>query len=85
MTKLDGNMLAGRLVDMLGWDATAADARCIHCGTHGPIAVAVVYATAMGIVARCSTCDGVLATFVDGDQGRAWFGMPGITAMEVPR
>ena len=32
MTKLDGNVLAGRLADVLGWDATAADARCAHCG-----------------------------------------------------
>jgi hypothetical protein len=85
MTRLDGNVLAGRLVDVLGWDATAADARCAHCGSHGAIAVAVVYATAMGTVARCSTCDGVLATFVDGDHGRVWFGMPGISALEVTR
>jgi hypothetical protein len=85
MTMLDGNMLAGHLADMLGWDATAADARCAHCGTRGPIARAVVYATAMGIVARCPTCDGVLVMFVDGDGGRAWFGMPGISALEMVR
>ena len=85
MTRLDGNVLAGRLVDVLGWDATAADARCAHCGSHGQIAVAIVYATAMGTVARCSTCDGVLATFVEGDYGRVWFGMPGISALEVTR
>ncbi|MCR2762388.1 DUF6510 family protein [Microbacterium sp. zg.B48] len=85
MTKLDGNVLAGRLVDMLGWDATTAEARCTTCGTHGMIAVAVVYATAMGTVARCSHCDSVLATFVEGDGGRVWFGMPGISALEVSR
>ena len=83
MTKLDGNVLAGRLADVLGWDATAADARCAHCHAHGAIAVAVVYATAMGTVARCSSCDSVLATFVEGDGGRVWFGMPGITALEM--
>ena len=85
MTRLDGNVLAGRLVDVLGWDATSADARCAHCGTHGPIAVAVVYVTSMGTVARCPHCDGVLATFVEADDGRIWFGMPGITALEVAR
>lgn len=85
MSRLDGNVLAGRLVDVLGWDATATDVRCRHCGRHAPIGVAVVYATAMGTVARCGSCDGVLATFVDGDGGRAWFGMPGISAMEVTR
>lgn len=85
MTRLDGNVLAGRLVDVLGWDATTADARCARCGTRGPIAVAVVYATSMGTVARCPHCDAVLATFVEADDGRVWFGMPGITALEVDR
>ena len=85
MTRLDGNVLAGRLADVLGWDASGADARCVHCGTHGPLAVAVVYATAMGTVARCPHCDGVLATFVETGEGRIWFGMPGITALEVLR
>ena len=85
MEKLDGNVLAGHLADVLGWDATAADARCMHCGRHGAVALAVVYATAMGTVARCAHCDSVLAVFVDGDNGRTWFGMPGITALEVTR
>lgn len=29
MTPLDGNALAGRLDDLLGWDATASEVRCI--------------------------------------------------------
>lgn len=85
MTPLDGNALAGRLADVLGRDATAAEAWCRHCGDRSVIAVCVVYATAMGTVARCRSCDGVLATFVDADDGRSWFGMPGITALEMPR
>jgi len=85
MSRLDGNMLAGRLVEVLGWDATTADARCAQCGTHGPLALALVYATSMGTVARCPHCDGVLAIFVEADDGRVWFGMPGITALEVTR
>jgi len=85
MTTLDGNVLAGRLADTFGWDATAADARCATCGAHGPIAIAVVYATRMGVVARCGNCDGVLATFVEAADGRAWFGMPGISALEITR
>lgn len=85
MTKLDGNALAGHLTDILGWDATATDVRCAHCGAHGVIAIAIVYASAMGTVARCGECDGVLAVFVDGADGRSWFGMPGISALEVTR
>ncbi|HWI30307.1 MAG TPA: DUF6510 family protein [Microbacterium sp.] len=85
MTRLDGNVLAGRLADLLGWDATATDARCSQCGIHGAIARAIVYATAMGTVARCAQCDGVLATIVEGDGGRVWFGMTGVTALELTR
>ncbi|GAA1678520.1 DUF6510 family protein [Microbacterium lacus] len=85
MTRLDGNVLAGRLVDALGWDATAADARCAGCGSHGALAGAVVYVSAMGSVVRCPHCDAILATFVESDTGRMWFGMPGISALEVTR
>lgn len=85
MTRLDGNVLAGRLADVLGWDATAADARCAGCGSHGPIGVAVVYVTPMGTIARCGHCDTVLATFVEADDGRIWFAMTGISALEVTR
>ena len=84
MTRLDGNVLAGRLVDALGWDATGADARCSGCGAHGALGAAMVYATAMGTVARCGHCDSVLAIFVEADGGRAWFGMTGVTALEMP-
>lgn len=83
MAVLDGNVLAGRLVDVLGWDATATATRCAHCGAREVMARAVVYATAMGSVARCASCDGVLATFVEGDGGRVWFGMTGVTALEL--
>ena len=85
MTRLDGNVLAGALTDALGWDPTASDARCRHCGAHGSLALAVVYASDMGLVARCASCDAVLAVVVEGRAGRTWFGMPGITAMEVSR
>lgn len=84
MARLDGNVLAGRLADLLGWDATATPARCAHCGARELIARSVVYATAMGSVARCASCDGVLATFVEGDGGRIWFAMTGMTAFELP-
>lgn len=82
--RLDGNVLAGALSDALGWDPTNSDARCRHCGTHGALALAAVYASGMGMVARCTSCDAVLATVVEGDDGRIWFGMPGISALEMP-
>jgi len=83
MTLVDGNALAGRLADLLGWDATASEVRCTHCGFAGLIATAAVYASAMGVVVRCRTCDAVLLTVVDGAGGRAWLGMPGLSAIEI--
>lgn len=85
MTLLDGNALAGRLDDLLGWDATASLVRCRHCGIPGLLATASVYASAMGTVVRCRSCDAVLITVVDGADGRTWLGMPGLTALEMRR
>lgn len=85
MDVLDGNALAGRLADLLGEDPTASLVRCRSCGAGGAIATVVVYATAMGAVARCRSCDAVLMTIVDAVGGRSWFGMPGISAIEVRR
>lgn len=83
MDVLDGNALAGRLADLLGWDATDSRVRCRACGDGGAVAEVVVYASAMGAVARCRSCDAVLMTIVDAVAGRSWFGMPGIDALEV--
>jgi hypothetical protein len=85
MNVLDGNALAGRLADLLGWDATDSPIRCRSCGMGGAVAAATVYVTAMGAVARCRACDAVLLTVVDAVGGRSWFGMPGIDALEVRR
>ena len=85
MDVLDGNALAGRLADLLGWDATDSRVRCRACGDGGAVAQVVVYASAMGAVARCRSCDAVLMRIVDAVAGRSWFGMPGIDALEVRR
>ena len=85
MDVLDGNALAGRLADLLGWDATDSLVRCRSCGDGGAVAVAAVYVSPMGAVARCRACDAVLLTIVDAVGGRSWIGMPGIDALEVRR
>jgi hypothetical protein len=82
MTHLDGNMLAGAFSDVFAFDVTTAAARCAGCGAVAELATAMVYVTDAGSVARCAGCDAVLATMVQGD-GRMWFGLRGITAVEV--
>lgn len=85
MTTLDGNSLAGRLDDLLGWDATDSEVRCTHCGLRDLLATSTVYASAMKVVVRCRSCDAVLLTVVDAPDGRSWLGMPGLSAMEMRR
>ena len=83
MTHLDGNVLAGVLADALGADLTDRSARCAHCGTIDVLARSLVYVSDMGMVARCPSCSGVLATTVTTGDGRRWFGMPGVAAIEL--
>jgi phage FluMu protein Com len=84
MQHLDGNVLAGPLAGLFGFDATMASARCAGCGHVAVLAAAMVWADAMGYVVRCADCDSVLATVVEGDD-RAWISLSGISALEVPR
>jgi hypothetical protein len=82
MTLLDGNALAGALVDVLGADPTSARLRCAACGSLGSLGETRVYRSAMGSVARCLGCDTVLVTVVsEGDRRRV--GFPGVRAAVV--
>lgn len=84
MEHVDGNALAGQLAEFFSFDATTATARCNGCGAVGELARAMVYRSDAGTVVRCSTCDHVLATLVE-SVDRAWIGLSGISAIEVPR
>jgi uncharacterized Zn finger protein len=84
MTHLDGNVLAGPLAEVFGFDATEALARCSGCGSVAALAAAMVWADDAGYVVRCGTCDDVLATIVVAPD-RVWLSMRGITALEIVR
>jgi ribosomal protein S27E len=60
MDHVDGNALAGPLSELFDEDLTTAMGRCAHCGDVSPLGRAVVYADAMGWVARCVGCGEVL-------------------------
>jgi hypothetical protein len=63
-TMLDGNAIAGLLVDVFGEEMTTATGTCASCGFSGEIARLAVYARAPGTVARCPACASVLMVFV---------------------
>lgn len=84
MTHLDGNALAGILAEVFAIDVTTAITRCAGCGSTAPLATAIVYTDAPGVVARCRECDAVLATVVDAGD-RMWLSLAGMSAIEVRR
>jgi uncharacterized Zn finger protein len=63
-TALDGNALAGDLVEIFGVELTAATGVCRACGASAPVAEAVVYMRGPGRVARCRACGAVLMVLV---------------------
>lgn len=61
---LDGNALAGALEQFVA-DLTSADCMCATCGSSAPLAAALLYSQAPGIVLRCNTCTSVLLCLTD--------------------
>jgi hypothetical protein len=61
---LDGNAIGGLLAEVFGTEMTAAVGTCGSCGTAGPVAEMMVFRSAMGTVARCRVCEGVLMVVV---------------------
>ena len=82
---LDGNVLAGALSEVFTTDVTAARGRCDGCGQISPIAEAMVYPDAPGLVARCAGCDHVLVTIVDTGDRLIILSLAGLSAIELRR
>jgi hypothetical protein len=59
MIPVDGNAIAGDLVEVFGVDLTAATTVCAACGTSSYVAESVVYMRGPGRVARCRACGDV--------------------------
>jgi Family of unknown function (DUF6510) len=57
---LDGNAIAGVLLDVFGAEMTTATGTCAACGATAQVAELAVYVRAPGTVVRCRTCDNVL-------------------------
>jgi hypothetical protein len=74
MEALDGNAIAGLLLDVFGTEMTVAAAVCAHCGAAGQLAEQMVYNRAPGTVVRCRSCVGVQMVLVE---------VRGITCVDV--
>ena len=78
-THVDGNAIAGMLMEIFAVDMTDSQGQCANCHDVAPLADTRVYMQAPGVVVRCRSCDAVLATIVEEDghrrinlQGLAW-------------
>jgi DNA-directed RNA polymerase subunit RPC12/RpoP len=64
MEALDGNAIAGLMLEVFGVEMTTATGVCASCGASGPVAELQVYLRAPGTVVRCRTCSSVLMVIV---------------------
>jgi hypothetical protein len=61
---LDGNAIAGPLIDYFGSEMTAETGTCRTCGTDQMVGEVRVYMRAPGAVARCKRCGNVVFVLV---------------------
>ena len=81
--RLDGNAIAGDLMEVFGTELTIAVAVCGGCGSHDQLAAMHVYRDAPGIVGRCCHCDSVLLRIVRAP-GRTHVDLAGIASLALP-
>ena|SRR5690349_15449219 len=62
---VDGNAVAGQLVDVFGRDMTMAVARCAACARETAMGALMAFTRGPGIVLRCPTCEAVIARIVE--------------------
>ena len=82
MSALDGNAIAGALVDVFGVELTTARCECAGCGARFVFAQAAVYLRAPGTVARCRHCDAVLMVLVE-VRGTTCVDLQGLAPLEA--
>ncbi|HXQ34580.1 MAG TPA: DUF6510 family protein [Anaerolineales bacterium] len=79
---LDGNAAGGVLGQIFAFEMSTAEGICTHCGSVAPIGAAMVYATAMGTIIRCSGCGEALIRIAYGPQ-RYWIDFSGIRLLQL--
>jgi hypothetical protein len=83
MDALDGNAIAGLLVDVFGVEMTTSTGVCAACGAAGQLGELAVYLRAPGTVVRCRSCGGVLMVLVT-VRGITCVDLRGLAQLELP-
>ncbi|MFB4349779.1 DUF6510 family protein [Microbacterium sp. CR_7] len=66
--RVDGNAIAGQVLDILGIDVTALRGTCDGCGSDACLAEAVVELDDSAAIVRCRTCTRTLFTLLHTDE-----------------
>jgi predicted RNA-binding Zn-ribbon protein involved in translation (DUF1610 family) len=64
IAKLDGNAIAGMLLEVFGIEMTDAKCMCANCDAQFHVAETEVYLHAPGTVVRCHRCRATVMVFV---------------------
>lgn len=62
---VDGNAVAGQLLDVFGRDMTMAVARCAGCGREAEMGALMAFTRGPGVVLRCPACEAAIARIVE--------------------
>jgi len=81
---VDGNAVAGKLMDVFGRDMTMAVARCAACAREAAMGALMAFIRAPGIVLRCPTCEAAIARIVETPTA-LYIEARGATFLRLPR
>ncbi len=81
-TQLDGNSVAGLLVECFQSDLTTAWIVCAGCGAGAAMGSLPTFGLAMGAVIRCPDCDGIVMR-VSQTNGRVWLDARGAVSIRI--
>ena len=81
--RLDGNAAGGMLSEVFVPDVTAARATCANCGAMREMGALLVYASDMGMVIRCPSCDAVVLRIAR-QRKQLWLDLTGVKLVVIP-
>lgn len=79
---VDGNAMAGDLLELFGTDVTDAVGTCSFCGHRAAIGEARAYTRGPGVVLRCTQCENVLVRWAITPEA-VLLEMPGLRRLRI--
>jgi Family of unknown function (DUF6510) len=62
---LDGNAIAGQLLEIFGRDMTTAITKCAGCASNAAMGALMAFTQGPGVVLRCPACEAAVARIVE--------------------